>query len=264
MRSIFVATSRPLKFTRLGAHDSPSIFLNIALGASRITGSSDIAIDDVLPSRQFFDESLADIADLPASPSLAVFDTLVSVETESLSIRALCYDEEGRTSYGRALIALLSFVSLHRHIGRLNSWVLEHLAILELLTRDFILSPVSPNPLFRSTSSEASLRAAERILDDSKKLITYILSFFSTQLDTNWHRTIAARFSRPAPSHDTTTVDPFAAFVQALLTRSIQSAGVTRSRVLRTVLHGALRELGPSEVDIWLSVAQELQLKGAP
>ncbi|KAF8329398.1 uncharacterized protein EI90DRAFT_3125180 [Cantharellus anzutake] len=238
---------------------NPLVFLDLALHISRITGFSDINIDDVLPTRQFFNESLAIVLDFSPSPSLAVFDSLVPVQDVSSPAIHIRYDENGYSSYGRVLVALLELVSSHRHVGRVNPWVIEHLAILELMARDFVMSPASPNPLFRSLPSEASLRSVETVLDASKKATTYILSFFSTRLDADWHRKVAASIRPASLSRGAATADGFALFVSELLRNSIKSKDVNGPRVLRTVLHGVLRESGTPEVDIWLSIAREVQ-----
>ncbi|KAF8634833.1 hypothetical protein AX17_004084 [Amanita inopinata Kibby_2008] len=204
---------------------------------------------DLLPSRDEYDELLAELSSEVIHPSLAVVDPLISPEWENEVENPKC-DARGFSRYARAVCGLIQVLSQNRHAAKRNIWALKHILAFVVYASDFQSFPAGRSPLF---SSEALNAFLDDLVTKAMQITTYLLT---SSPEDNWRQRCLDVVLNDGPL---TGLNTLSSFLVDMIIVSKTSDSTLDTRSLKLILQHVLDEAEKDEADRWLLLAKKIE-----
>lgn len=184
---------------------------------------------------------------------------LLNPELRQPPIPETSFDLMGFSSYARSISALTQLFDADHELVAQRPHLLKHLILVEAQADDFLHDQEEENSTF---SYQASAGAVKKLHQRIRNILTYSVSSLASGTSPGWHADLCRQL-REASSKGTENLAASLAESYFAAIRN-ENSDVKDVRVFRRMLHLTLRagDIGPSEVDPWLMVAQSQLTKG--
>ncbi|KAI5996508.1 hypothetical protein F5J12DRAFT_785457 [Pisolithus orientalis] len=226
---------------------------------------------DILPSRSDLDVLLEDLPGTAVSPSLALIDATIPTTPSSEDTSYYPIANPGDAlilplhPYGRAVFALLTYLSSVRTKALVHLWALRHVITFGVYLAEYVHVGDERSPVFGGTLDArpgkdaialAKREIARDLLGKAQALVTYLLSRAKEDIHA---RAVGALLKDDSGVEE----GSFASFVVEVVRKSVEGDTVRDALVLRTVLQHLFVDATKDDADLWLVLARRFE-KTAP
>lgn len=226
---------------------------------------------DILPSRSDLDVLLEDLPGTAVSPSLALIDATIPTTPSSEDTSYYPIANPGDAlilplhPYGRAVFALLTYLSSVRTKALAHLWALRHVITFGVYLAEYVHVGDERSPVFggaldvrpgKDTIALAKRGIARDLLGKAQALVTYLLSRAKEDIHA---RAVGALLKDDSGVEE----GSLASFVVEVVRKSVEGDTVRDALVLRTVLQHLFVDVTKEDADLWLVLARRFE-KTAP
>ena len=230
-------------------------------------------LSDILPSRSELDALLDDLPASAVSPSLALMDwTIPTSISEEENIPDLIVDHDGvhilpLHPYGRAVSALLTYLSLARTEARTHLWALRHVIALGVYAAEYVQVGDERNAVLGGSSDVKPGRdpvALERreIAKGLQQRVHALTTYLLSRIEDGVHVRAVGTLLKSERNNLSVDKGSHAAFVVEVVRKSIEGDTVRDALILRTVLQHLFVDAAREDADLWLTLVRQLEKSG--
>ncbi|KAG6330843.1 hypothetical protein ID866_8246 [Astraeus odoratus] len=236
----------------------------------RIPGLSVDILQDILPSRSELDILLDDLSTSPVSSSMALIDCTIPTTSATDDAGNVPIVDPGDAlvlslhPYGRAVTALLAYLSSVRTEARAHLWALRHVIAFGVYIAEYVHVGDQRSAVFGGTLDVRSGRdpvaeARRQIAKDLERKVHGLTTYLLSRVEEGIHVQAVGALLQNDIGGPSIEEGSLAAFVVEVVRKSIQSDSTRDALVLRTTLQHLFADVTRDEADLWLTLARRLE-----
>ncbi|KAL4073539.1 hypothetical protein J3A83DRAFT_4370818 [Scleroderma citrinum] len=230
-------------------------------------------LSDILPSRSELDMLLDDLPTSAISPSLALMDWTIPTSISEEENNSDFFTDTGNAHilplhpYGRAISALLIYLSSARTEARTHLWVLRHVIAFGVYATEYVRVGVERNAVIggpldvkpeRDPVTLERREIAMELLERVHALTIYLLGRVEEDVHT---RAVGALLNNDGNA--SIIEGSLASFVVEVVRKSAEYDTIRDALILRAMLQHLFVDATKEDADLWLTLVRRLE-KTAP